>query len=79
MNKPTLEIFKIEKNGKVAIEFVVRNSLYNHKLHNMFESLGYKATVDISNRRSIFCTTPAELDAARNLIAKFFNAEGEWK
>ena len=48
-------------------------------LQALVESLGYVATPDIANRRSIICTTAAEIDAARNPLVNFFDAKGNWK
>lgn len=74
MNAPIFEICKTEKAGKVALEVVVKNSMANPELHAECLRLGLVATVDVGNRRSIFVTTPAELDAVRNPLRKFFNA-----
>lgn len=79
MDAPKFEVFKTQKDGKPAVELVVRNAMKSPELQALVESLGYEATPDIANRRRIFCTTPAEVDAARNPIAKFFDAKGEWK
>lgn len=79
MEKPKFEMFRIQKDGKPAVELVVRNSMYSEELHNLVEELGYKPTVDIRNRCSIVCTSPAEVDAARNPLVKFFDEKGEWK
>lgn len=79
MNAPKFEVFRTQKDGKPAVELVVRNSMANAELHALVESLGYQPTTDIANRRAIVCTTPAEVDAARNPLVKFFDAKGEWK
>lgn len=72
MESPKIEIIKNIVNGKVELEVVVRNSLANPELHAECERLGLVPTVGISNRRSITVTTPAELDAVRGPLAKFF-------
>jgi len=79
MNIPKVEIFRTAKNGKAAIEIVVRNSLFDAEFHKLVEQLGYVATPGISNRRAIICTTPAEVEAARSPLIPFFNEKGEWK
>lgn len=79
MNNPKFEILKIQWQGKPAVELVVRDSRKSPELHALVEALGYEATPDMANRRRKICTTPAEVDAARNPIAKFFDSKGEWK
>lgn len=76
MNEAKFEVCRTLVNGKPAVELIVRNSMANTELHSLVESLGYTATQDIANRRSIICTTPAEVDAARNPLVKFFDAKG---
>lgn len=79
MNTPKFEIQRHVNNGKVQIEMIVWNSTFSDELHSLVVCLGYKLTEDITGRRSIMCSTPAEIDAARNPIVKFFDAKGEWK
>ena len=79
MNTPKFEIQRHIKDGKVQIEMIVWNSTFSDELHDLVVALGYKLTTDITGRRSVFCLTPAEVDAARNPVMKFFNAKGEWK
>lgn len=79
MDAPKFEVCRTQKDGKPAVELVVRNSMANAELHALVDSLGYLATADIANRRAIFCTTAEEIDAARNPLVKFFDAKGEWK
>ena len=79
MTKAKLELQKHIKDGKVQIEIIVWNSCANEELHNLVVALGYELTTDITGRRSIFCSTPAEVDAARNPIIKFFDAKGDMK
>lgn len=78
MNAPKFEICRTQVNGKPAVELVVRNSLSCPELHAIIDALGYIATPDIANRRSIVCTTPIEVDAARNPLIKFFDAKGNF-
>lgn len=68
----TFEARRINVDGKVALELIVRNSLSNPDLHSAVEALGYKPMTDIRNARSIICKTQAEALAARDPIAKFF-------
>lgn len=79
MTKAKLELQKHAKDGKVQIEIIVWNSCANEELHNLVVALGYELTTYITGRRSIFCSTPAEVDAARNPIVKFFDAKGDMK
>src|SRR5574343_148540 len=58
---PTLSINRTHLNGKPAIELVVRHA--TAELRPILDGLGILPTVDMANRRSIICTTPAELDA----------------
>lgn len=78
MNAPKFEVFRTQVNGKPAVELVVRNSMASPELHAVIDALGYIATTNIANRRSIICTTPAEIDAARNPLVKFFDAKGNF-
>ena len=71
MDAPKLEIVRTQKDGKPAIELVVRNA--TAAMRPILDALGIVPTVDIANRRSIICTTPQELDAARAPIIKFFD------
>ena len=79
MNTPKFEIQSHVNNGKVQIELIVWYSTFSDELHNIVVDFGYKLTTDVSGRRSIMCSTPAEVDAARNPILKFFDAKGDWK
>lgn len=79
MEKPTFKAYRIQKDGKPAVELVVRNSLYSKELHETVQNLGYELTVDMRNRRSIVCTSPEEVNTARDPLVKFFDEKGEWK
>lgn len=79
MNTPKFEIQRHVDSGKVQIEMIVWYSTFSDELHNLVVALGYKLTNDVTGRRSIMCSTPAEVDAARNPIVKFFDAKGYWK
>lgn len=70
--KTTFEMLRAQKNGKVVIELVVKNAHKVPELNELLDNLGYKLTVGIANRKSIFVSTPQELDAARDPILKFF-------
>ena len=76
MDNPRLRIERTQKDGKMAIEVIVNNA--NAELRQLLDSLGYAPTEDILNRCSIVCTTPAELDAARNPLASLFDKTGAW-
>lgn len=75
MDKPK---FEVQRAGAKGVELVIRNSLYSAELHSIINALGYEPTAGVSNRESIFCTTAEQIEAARNPIARFFNARGEW-
>lgn len=70
-DKPKIEICRIMQNGKPAVELVVRNA--TAEMRPILDDLGILPTPDMANRRGIVCTTPQELDAARNPIIKFFD------
>lgn len=74
MKTATFSILKTSLNGKLAYEIVVKNSLSIKSLHDECVRLGLIPTVDISNRRSIFVSTPSELDAVRTPLLKFFKS-----
>lgn len=76
MDAPILSVHKIHINGKPAIELVVRNA--TAALRPILDELGILPTPDIANRRSIICTTPSELDAARNPLRHMFDDTGNW-
>lgn len=76
MEKPKFEVFRTARNGKPAVELVVRNASYDDNLEKLLVSLGYTETIDISNRMSIVCTTAEEIDAARNPLKMLFDAKG---
>jgi len=73
MEAATFEMIKTSLNGKTAFEIVVRNSIFNPTLHAECVRLGLQPTVDIKNRRSVFVTTPQEMDAIRTPLLAFFN------
>lgn len=73
---PTLSINRTHLNGKPAVELVVRHA--TAELRPILDGLGILPTVDMANRRSIICTTPAELDAARDPLKDMFDARGNW-
>lgn len=76
MNAPKLEISRTQRNGKPAIQLIVRYA--TPELRALLDTLNIVPVADISNCRSIICTTPAELDAARQPLASFFDAQGNW-
>lgn len=76
MTTTTFSANRIMHAGKPAVELVVRN--YPTSMIPLLEGLGYVVTVDMANRRSIICTTPAEIDAARNPLKDMFDAKGNW-
>ena len=78
-NTPRFAVAKRNKGGKPAVELIIHNATYNQELDALTTHLGYAPTPMLANRRSLICTTPEQIDAARNPIAKFFNARGEWK
>jgi hypothetical protein len=74
MDNAKLEIRRAVKNGKPAVELVVRNATAS--LRALCDTLGIAPTVGVSNRRAIICSTPAELDAAREPLRALFDAAG---
>jgi hypothetical protein len=81
MTAPRFTASRTTKNGKPAIELVVRNTTQKDHadFRALLDGLGYGHASGIDNARRIVCTTPEEIDSARTPIAKFFNAKGEWK
>lgn len=69
---PKFEILRTQKDGKPALEVVVYNARSNPALLAECERLGLTPTTDMSNRRSVVVSTPAELDAIREPLKKFF-------
>ena len=78
-NAPKFEAFLTKKNGKPAVELVVRNATTVPYLDTLTMILGYEPTADIANRRGVVCTTPEEIDAARNPLMGLFDAQGNYK
>ena len=73
MDKPKLEMFRVQKNGKPAIEMVVRNA--TKEMRPVLDALGVLPTPDMANRRGIVCATPDELEAVRAPILHFFDKQ----
>jgi len=78
VGQPRFSVRRYDNNGNVRIEMTVQNAMYCSELQALVEQLGYEPTPGISNHRTINCLSPAEVDAARNPITKFFNADGTW-
>lgn len=78
---PRFTASRTTKDGIPAVELVVRNTTQKDHadLRHLLDSLGYGPASGIDNARRILCTTAAGIDAARNPIADFFTAAGEWK
>ena len=78
---PIFTASRVSNDGEPAIELAVRNTTQKDhaELRAMLDALGYSPASGIDNARRIVCTTAAEIDAARNPIAKFFDAAGRWK
>jgi len=66
------EVLKTQKDGKLAFEMVVRDCQLTPGLKEVVEGLGYTNTVDMMNRKSVFVTTPQEMDKKRDPLVKFF-------
>ena len=79
MEKPRFEVRRLKIDGQIAIDLVVRNATYSPELDALTTELGYRPIEDVSNSRSVRCTTPAEVDAARATLIGMFDAKGEWK
>lgn len=72
MDAAKFEAKRTQKDGKPAVEFIVRNSMANPALHAECIRLGIDPSVGISNRRAIICTTPAEIEAIQKAMRPFF-------
>ena len=72
MNAAKFEAHRTQKDGKPAVEFVVRNSMSNPALHAECIRLGVEPSVGISNRRAIICTTPEAIIAIQTAMRPFF-------
>jgi len=66
------EVLKTQKDGKLAFEMVVRDCQLTPGLKEVVEGLGYTNTVDMMDRKSVFVTTPQEMDKKRDPLVKFF-------
>lgn len=66
------DVFKTQKDGKVAFEMAVRNCQLTPGLTEVLDSLGYINTVDMMSRKSVFVTTPEEMNQKRDPLVKFF-------
>jgi hypothetical protein len=72
----TLSACQTNQDGKLAVELIVRHAPAS--LRPLLDSLGYECSVDMMGRRSIICTTPAAIDAARNPLATLFDKTGKF-
>lgn len=71
-----LELARTAKDGKPAIELIVRNAPAD--IRGLLDSLGIVPTEGMMGRRSLVCATPAELDAARTPLLPYFDKQGNW-
>jgi len=80
MTKPQFAITRTTKDGKPAVELVVRNTTKTEHadFRALLDSLGYGAASGMDNAKRIVCTTPEQIDAARNPIKPYFDAKGFW-
>lgn len=76
MGSPKLSVSRTMLNGRPAVELIVTNA--TAELRTLLDGLGIVPVSDMANRRSIVCTTPAELDAARDPLKTMFDAQGNW-
>ena len=67
-----IEVLKTHKDGKLAFEIVIRDCQLTPGLKEVLEYLGYANTVDMTNRKSVFVTSPEEMNAKRDPLVKFF-------
>jgi len=72
MTDAKFEANRTQKDGKPAVEFVVRNSMSNPALHAECVRLGIEPTVGIANRRAIVCTTTEEIRSIQSAMRPFF-------
>jgi len=75
MASPELKATRISKGGKPAVQLTISNA---SGLGATLTSLGYVGGAYTGYTYSIVCTTPAEIDAARNPIAHLFGHAGKW-
>lgn len=75
-HSPKFELHKIHYKGASAVELVIRYA--NAELRALADKLGYKRDDTIANRRAIICTNQDQVDAARDPLIPFFNADGEY-
>ena len=66
------EVLKTQKDGKLAFEMVVRDCQLTPGLKEVVEVLGYANTIDMMSRKSVFVTTPEEMNQKRDPLVKFF-------
>jgi len=66
------DVFRTQKDGKLAFEMVVKDCQLTPGLKEVVEGLGYTNTVDMMDRKSVFVTTPQEMDKKRDPLVKFF-------
>ena len=72
MTAATFSATRVSKDGKPAVQFVVRNSLSNPALHAECLRLGMTITVDIANSREIICITNDQITAVQSAMRPFF-------
>jgi hypothetical protein len=76
---PSMELSRTSYHGAPAVELVIRNACDGGpEFRGLVQSLGYQLDCTIANRRSLICTTPAQVDAARNPLHPYFDARGQW-
>ena len=75
--KPQLTLERVTRNGKTAIRLIVRNA--TPELRPLLDELGILPVCDIASVREIICSSPEELDAARNPLLPLFDGKGAWR
>jgi len=71
--RPRLFLTKEIHNGKPHIRITV---VCNTQLIRITDGLGYSDIADQANHRTILCSSPAALDAARDPISHLFDHRG---
>lgn len=75
MDKATMTVAREYYAGKQTVCVYVRGKI-DDELRPVLDAAGYELVDDTNNCRRVRCTTPAELNAAREPLRPYFNAQG---
>mgnify|MGYP001183610703 CR=1 FL=1 len=76
MKTTQLVLQRMTIDHKPAIRIIVRNAYLVDGMTRLLNSLGIVPTIDIANQREITCFTADEINAAREPLRKYFDAQG---